>query len=226
MMVFDSVKDRRLNKMLELLQEVAGSELMGGFVGSRQFQIPVLLSGIALARKGALSAAAAVLSSVEDWGKPEIELVRRMVTPDRFLNMVAEDLHGSFGRPMCEGPAGLGWGAILGDRVVEVREFYSQAPEFITRVVGLRFNGRLGLCEGIAPGQPVYLLLEPLNPHDSQALSVVGANGSQLGYVKRSIAAQVAPRMRKGTAFAGHVEVLLGPQFDVNDRLNIKVKTV
>ncbi len=210
--------------MKELLTEAMNSGLLEAFQGDREFQLPILLSGIALARKGALSAAAGVLGSVHTWGKPEVDLVRKAVDPDRFLNMVAEDYHGSFGKSMYQGPAGLGWGAILGDLVGRVEKFYEEAPVFITRVVGLRFEGRLDSLENLTPGQPVTLLWEPMNPHDSKAIVVLDANGADLGYIRKSIAHRLVTRMKKGAALSAKVAALMGREFDVNDRLNIKVK--
>ena len=127
---------------------------------------------------------AGVLGSVSTWGKPEIDLLRATVEPTRLLNVVAEDFHGCFGKSTHQGPAGLAWGAVLGDLVSRVEKFHEEAPEFITRVVGLRYEERFDRIESLKSGQPVSLLWEPLNPYDSKAIKVLDVHGEDLGYLR------------------------------------------
>ena len=210
--------------MKELLEELVNNGMLEAFDDENEFHLPFLLSGVALVRKGALSAGAGVLGSVSTWGKPEIDLLRSTVKPTRLLNVVAEDFHGCFGKPMHNRPAGLAWGAILGDLVSCVEKFHEEAPEFITRVVGLRYEERLDRIESLRPGQPVSLLWEPLNPYDSKAIKVSDAHGEDLGYLRKGVAHKLVARIKKGAALSARVVVVLGEEFDVNDRLNIEVK--
>lgn len=93
----------------QLLTELMANGGLDGFKGD-ELHLPFLLSGIVLIRKGALSAAAKMLGCVRTWGEPEIRLLKRSVEPDRLLNMVAEDVHGSFGKAECYGPPRPGLG--------------------------------------------------------------------------------------------------------------------
>ncbi len=210
--------------MKELLEELVKNGILEAFEDENEFHLPFLLSGVALVRKGALSAGAGVLGSVSTWGKPEIDLLRSTVEPTRLLNVVAEDFRGCFGKSTHQGPVGLAWGAVLGDLVSRVEKFHEEAPEFITRVVGLRYEERLDRIESLKPGQPVSLLWEPLNPYDSKAIKVLDVHGEDLGYLRKGIAHRLVPRIRKGAALSARVVVVLGEEFDVNDRLNIEVK--
>ncbi len=209
--------------MKQLIKELLENGSLEAFEGD-ELQLPFLLAGIVLVRKGALCAGAEVLGSVHTWGKSEIQLLRNTVEPARLLNVVAEDFHGSFSKSKSHGPAGLAWGAILGDLAGCIDKFYEEAPEFITRVVGVGYEDRLDRIESLVPGQPVSLVWEPLNPYDSKAIKVLNSNGEDLGYLRKNIAHSLIPRMKKGAALSAKVEVVLGEEFDVNKRLNIEVK--
>lgn len=207
----------------DLLKELIANGYLETFDGD-ELQLPLLLRAILLIRKGALAAGAKLLGSLHTWGKSEIDLLRSTVEPARLLNVVAEDYHGSFGNSMSQGAAGIVCGAILGDLVCRVQRFYDESAEFITRVVGLRYEECLDRVEGLLPGEPVNLLWEPQNPHDPKAIKVLDRNGKDLGYLRRNIAHSLVSRIKRGAALSGRVMVVLGPEFDVNDRLNIEVK--
>jgi len=207
----------------QLIEEILENGSLEAFEGD-ELQLPFLLTGIVLVRKGAFCAGARMLGSVHTWGKSEISLLRNTVAPTKLLNVVAEDLHGSFGKSKSHGPAGLAWGAILGDLVGGVETFYEEAPEFITRVVGLGYENRLDGIDSLVPGQPVSLVWEPLNSYDSKAIRVLSSNGEDLGYLRKNIAHSLVPRIKKGAALSARVAVILGEEFDVNSRLNIEVK--
>ena len=48
------------------------------------------------------------------------------------------------------------------------------------------------------PGEPVDLMLEPKNPHDSNAISVWSARGVQVGYINAERAPWIGNRIRSG----------------------------
>jgi hypothetical protein len=83
------------------------------------------------------------------------------------------------------------------------------APELAT--LGLRIAGVAGaarhhaeaLASGAAaPGQPLVLRRDPANPHDGNAIAVDTADGAQLGWVPRELAAELAPALDAGTPWS------------------------
>jgi HIRAN domain len=77
-------------------------------------------------------------------------------------------------------------------------------PELAAR--GLRVAGVAGASrhhaqalasEAVAPGRPLRLRRNPENPHDPNAIAV-HADGEQLGWVPRELAAELAPRLDAG----------------------------
>lgn len=48
------------------------------------------------------------------------------------------------------------------------------------------------------PGEPVELVPEPKNKHDSNAIAVIGPRGVQLGYVNAERAPYIGTRMSRG----------------------------
>jgi len=70
-------------------------------------------------------------------------------------------------------------------------------------VVGLDFpnaNGSNRRSEAMMtlPGEPVELVPEPKNPHDSNAVAVIGPHGVQLGYINAERAPYIGGRMNRG----------------------------
>jgi hypothetical protein len=58
--------------------------------------------------------------------------------------------------------------------------------------------------EAAAPGRPLELRRDPGNPHDPNAIAV-HAGGDQLGFVPRELAAEIAPELDAGRAWAAVV---------------------
>jgi hypothetical protein len=87
------------------------------------------------------------------------------------------------------------------------------APELGER--GLRVVGVAGAAQhhadalasdAAAPGSPLRLRRDPENPHDPNAIAVDTADGSeQLGWVPREVAAEIAPDIDAGQAYAAVV---------------------
>jgi hypothetical protein len=57
-----------------------------------------------------------------------------------------------------------------------------------TFVAGRRFNAEAE----VAPGDTVFAVREPQNPHDANAIAVVNQEGQRIGYLPRELAAQYA----------------------------------
>jgi hypothetical protein len=85
-----------------------------------------------------------------------------------------------------------------------------EAPELAAR--GLRVLAVAGAgrhhadalaTEAAEPGRPLELRRDLANPHDPNAVAVHGANaGEQLGWVPREAAAELAPELDEGRAYA------------------------
>ena len=83
------------------------------------------------------------------------------------------------------------------------------APELAAR--GLRIVGVAGAArhhaealasDAAAPGRPLVLRRDPANAHDANAIAVDTADGAQLGWVPRELAAELAPQLDAGTAWS------------------------
>ena len=65
----------------------------------------------------------------------------------------------------------------------------SKAGQVIeTAVVGVTYNGRQGAIAFLLPGDEVWLLREPDNRFDRNAIRVLRRNGRQIGYLNRHLA--------------------------------------
>jgi hypothetical protein len=82
-------------------------------------------------------------------------------------------------------------------------------------VVGIRFSEeRRDACEQVDVGEAVTLEREPDNPHDANAILVFSSDDSELGYVPREYASEMAPLLDDGAEVRAQVKKLLdrGPQ--------------
>jgi hypothetical protein len=60
-------------------------------------------------------------------------------------------------------------------------------------------------AETVAPGRPLELRRDAGNPHDPNAIAVHAPGGEQLGWVPKEIAAELAPELDAGHAWAAIV---------------------
>jgi HIRAN domain len=83
------------------------------------------------------------------------------------------------------------------------------APELAAR--GLRIAGVAGAArhhadalasDAAAPGRPLVLRRDAANEHDANAIAVDTADGVQLGWVPRELAAELAPQLDAGTPWS------------------------
>jgi hypothetical protein len=75
--------------------------------------------------------------------------------------------------------------------------------ELTLAVVGIDFpnaDGSNRLSEALMtlPGEPIELVPEPRNKHDSHAIAVISPRGVQLGYVNAERAPYIGSRMSRG----------------------------
>jgi hypothetical protein len=86
------------------------------------------------------------------------------------------------------------------------------APELAAR--GLRVAGVAGAgrhhadaleSDSAAPGRPLELRRDPANEHDPNAIAVHAADGLQVGWVPRELAAEIAPQLEAGRPWSAVV---------------------
>ena len=80
-----------------------------------------------------------------------------------------------------------------------------------TRVVGVTFENRQAVVALLTQWEQVYLIREPDNAFDSNAIRVQRWDHQQVGYLNRELAKILAPRMdRYGRPVKATVTVLTG----------------
>src|SRR6185312_7413733 len=97
------------------------------------------------------------------------------------------------------------------------------ATAFHTKIAGVSFEGRQDVLAGLREGVELDLRREPNNAYDSNAIAVHYGN-LQLGYVKRGIAAHIAPIIDAGERYRARVASLTGGGADKNRGVNIYVE--
>jgi hypothetical protein len=82
----------------------------------------------------------------------------------------------------------------------------NRIPRFTFRVVGESFENRQLDLNRLLIGEAVYLIREPHNPYDSNAVAVVNRERRVLGYLKREVSLWFAPILDKGRKFQCEVK--------------------
>jgi single-stranded-DNA-specific exonuclease len=84
-----------------------------------------------------------------------------------------------------------------------------EAGEFFTKIVGVSFEGRQNIVAGLQAGQALTLARDPGNVHDSNAVAVRFGT-LHLGYLRREIAAKIAPKIDAGDSYSAVVGSVTG----------------
>ena len=66
---------------------------------------------------------------------------------------------------------------------------------FQTHIVGTTFANRQTVVVQLVVGEEVYLVREPDNPFDGNAVKVCRGNDQQIGYLDRYLAATISPQL-------------------------------
>ncbi len=110
--------------------------------------------------------------------------------------------------------------ALVDDLFERAEEFLNEselaglanARQFHTKVVGVTFEGRQGVARGLTAGQRLLVVREPDNPHDPFAVAVHTEDGRAVGYLKRLVAAAIAPQIDRGAGYEATVQNVSGGQ--------------
>jgi single-stranded-DNA-specific exonuclease len=84
-----------------------------------------------------------------------------------------------------------------------------EATAFNTKVVGVSFEGRQDVVAALREGEPVELRRDAANPHDANAIGVF-YGALQLGFLRRPIAARLAPNIDAGERYSAQVTAITG----------------
>ena len=80
---------------------------------------------------------------------------------------------------------------------------------FNTKIVGVTFEGRQDSLSGMEPGQDLDLVRQPENAFDANAIAVHYGR-LQLGFLKKAIAARIAPNIDAGERYRAEVKHVTG----------------
>jgi len=83
------------------------------------------------------------------------------------------------------------------------------ASGFNTKIVGVTFEGRQDIVGSLRPGEALELRRDAGNVHDPNAVGV-WYGGLQLGFVRREIAARIAPNADAGERYSAEVTAVTG----------------
>jgi hypothetical protein len=75
----------------------------------------------------------------------------------------------------------------------ETSRDYRSGSRICSRVAGVTFNGRQAVIARLAIREDIYLIREPDNLYDSNAIRIECNDGRQIGYLNRYLAAKLAP---------------------------------
>jgi hypothetical protein len=103
-----------------------------------------------------------------------------------------------------------------GGRSEERRHFYFHAH-------GTTYGDRQAVIRRCVRGEQLQLVREPENPYDRNAIRIRRLNDEDLGYVPRSDAAELAPKMDAGRQVRAEVDWLNSPAEDFQ-RFGLKVR--
>ncbi len=107
--------------------------------------------------------------------------------------------------------------AFLDELYANARSYLSRDPYatigdasgFNTKVVGVTFEGRQDIVASLRPGEALELRRDAANAHDPNAIGI-WYGSLQLGFVRREIAARIAPNLDGGERYAAAVTAVTG----------------
>ncbi|MBQ1840159.1 MAG: DEAD/DEAH box helicase, partial [Atopobiaceae bacterium] len=85
-----------------------------------------------------------------------------------------------------------------------------EASRFVTKVVGVTFEGRQAVVSALAAGDELVVVRDVDNPKDVNAIALRTLSGAQVGFLRRQIARELAPRIDGGVRYFAHVSAVTG----------------
>jgi hypothetical protein len=117
------------------------------------------------------------------------------------------------------------------DLDLAARQWYNQSDSFSTRVIGFgyrkdRFTRPNPDTDNLvlAVDDPVFVVREPHNSHDPNAMALLWKNGEKLGYLRRNIAAHIAPLMDHGRLYTASIAAVLGHFRPDDERVYVRIE--
>lgn len=93
---------------------------------------------------------------------------------------------------------------------------------FYTKVVGVTMEeGRQEAISFLTQDSPIFLIREPSNEHDPNAIAVYTEAGEKIGYLKRQLALALAARLDAGEGYHAAITAITGGVEDHNYGCNI-----
>lgn len=86
----------------------------------------------------------------------------------------------------------------------------ADAKRFITKIVGVSFEGRQQKVAGLSEGAELAVVRQPDNPYDPHAMALMTAEGDQVGFLRRQIARVLAPLADAGVRYRARVLQVTG----------------
>jgi len=183
---------------------------------------PFIWRAIWLLQRGALLPACRDMQKVRSWREQYLESIVESVPADIFLNAMAEFMHNDYNHS--DHSLDMVFSMLLGRHALKWKGYFYFAPCFATRVVGLRYEDRWANACTLKQGTLLVLIHETDNPHDSNAIHVYAKGGLDLGYLRRTLAATIALRMAQGQKFKSYAGIVLGSEFDLDERVHIWIE--
>ena len=90
----------------------------------------------------------------------------------------------------------------------------TQVARFNTKVVGVTYENRQDVLASLEPGVELWLRRDSQNKYDANAIAVTLLDGTQLGYLNKHLAKQLAPAMDAGTPYDAAVSAVTGGPAD------------
>ena len=88
--------------------------------------------------------------------------------------------------------------------------YLADARSFHTKAVGVSFEGRQAVAATLVPGDMLQVERRANNAYDTNAMALVASNGRQVGFLRRQIAAVLAPEADSGTVYEARVLAVTG----------------
>jgi single-stranded-DNA-specific exonuclease len=99
-----------------------------------------------------------------------------------------------------------------------------KARSIETKVVGVTYEGRQAVVSILTEREQVFLIREPENAFDSNAVKVVRWDRQQFGYLNRELAKILAPRMDKSGRFIKATVIRLFGGNSSNSNIGVWIK--